>query len=207
MIRNYIFDFGNVLTRFCPPAMTAACVPDAADAAVVCEAVFDRLYWDRLDDASITDDEVVAGFCSRLPQRLHAVACHIYDHWDELLTPIAGMPELAAEIKRQGGKLYLLSNISVGFTEKYNRVLWIRDLFALFDGLVFSGPLHIKKPDPAIFTYLLDRYGLQAEECLFIDDAPKNIDAAKQVGIQGYCFDGNADALRAALAKEGKIAR
>lgn len=199
MICNYIFDFGNVLARFCPPEMTAAYVPDAADAAAVCEAVFDRLYWDKLDDASITDDEVIAGFCSRLPKRLHEVACRLYDHWDELLPPIAGMAELVAEIKAQGGKLYLLSNISVGFTEKYTRVPWLCELFSQFDGLVFSGPLHIKKPDHAIFDHLLRTYALKAEECLFIDDAPQNIAAAKACKIVGYCFDGDAAALKTAL--------
>lgn len=199
MIRNVIFDFGNVLGRFCPEEMTAAIVTDPTDAAMICPVVFDRLYWDKLDYGGITDDEVKAGICSRLDPQYHEKACRIYDLWHTLMSPVPRMPELVADIKAAGARIYLLSNISIGFAEHYGEVDWIRELFSLFDGLVFSGPIGLAKPDPAIFEQLLARYELHAEECVFIDDAPQNIAACETVGIRGILFDGDVAKLRATL--------
>ena len=199
MIRNVIFDFGNVLGRYMPEEMTAAIVSDPEAAAIICPVVFDRLYWDKLDYNGITDDEVKADFCSRLPQEYHADACRIYDRWHTLMPPVPGMQKLVADIKAAGKRLYLLSNISVGFAEQYHEVEWIRELFSLFDGLVFSGPIGIAKPHREIFDYFLEHHGLRAEESVFIDDTPKNITACEAVGIRGILFDGDADKVRAAL--------
>lgn len=199
MIRNVIFDFGNVLGRYMPEEMTAAIVSDPEAAAIICPVVFDRLYWDKLDYNGITDDEVKADFCSRLPQEYHADACRIYDRWHTLMPPVPGMQKLVADIKAAGKRLYLLSNISVGFAEQYHEVEWIRELFSLFDGLVFSGPIGIAKPHREIFDYILEHHGLRAEESVFIDDTPKNITACEAVGIRGILFDGDADKVRAAL--------
>ncbi len=202
MIRNYIFDFGNVLGRFCPEEMTGAIATDPADAAVICPVVFDRLYWDKLDCGGITDDEIKADVCARLPQKYHADACRIYDRWHTLMPPVPAMRELVAEIKAVGGRLYLLSNISIGFAEQYGEVDWIRELFSLFDGLVFSGSIGLAKPDPAIFEHLLKQYDLLAEECVFVDDSPKNIAACEAVGIRGILFDGDAAKLRATFGMD-----
>ena len=199
MIRNYIFDFGNVLARFSPEEMTSAYIRDPETIKTVSAVVFDRLYWAELDRGTITDEEVKRGFCSRLPESLHESACQIYDHWIELLPPIDGMQKLVADIKKHGGKLFVISDISIGFAEGYHRNPWVRELFAQFDGLVFSGPLGITKPSPEIFQHLLDRYRLIPQECIFIDDRPANIAGAETVGIRGYLFDGNSQKLREAL--------
>ena len=196
MISTYIFDFGNVLTRFDNMELTAACVKDPALWQEISEVVFDRLYWDRLDAGTITDEEVKAAICSRLSADKAELGCRVFDSWVDNLPPIPGMPELVAELKRSGAKLYLLSNISETFAKGYNRVPWIREVFGLFDGLVFSGLLGLTKPGRDIFEYLLDKYELSAEECLFIDDSPINIEGACAVGIEGYLFDGNVEKLR-----------
>ena len=199
MIRNYIFDFGNVLGRYMPEEMTAAFVSDPEAAASICPIVFDRLYWDKLDYGTITDDEVKAGFCSRLPQEYHESACRIYDRWHALMPPVPKMQKLIADIKAAGGRLYLLSNISIGFAEKYTEVEWIRELLAQFDGLVFSGTIGMAKPNRDIFEYILQHHGLRAEESVFIDDMPNNIAACEAVGIHGILFDGDADKVREIL--------
>ncbi len=202
MIKNYIFDFGNVLARFDPDELTAVHVHNADTRKIVSDVVFDRLYWDRLDNGSITDREVKARICSRLPNELHACACRVYDDWIVSMPAIKGMREVVADVKAQGGKLYLLSNISIGFAETYAANPAVKDVLDLFDGLVFSGPIGLAKPNRAIYEYLLNRFHLTAEECLFIDDNAGNIAAAKAVGIHGYLFDGDVNALRKSLFLE-----
>lgn len=202
MIRNYIFDFGNVLARFDPNELTAVHVKDINTRKTVSDVVFDRLYWDRLDDGSITDSEVKAGICSRLPQELHDCACRVYDDWIVSMPTIEGMREVVADVKARGGKLYLLSNISIGFAETYADNAAVNDMLDLFDGLVFSGPIGLAKPNRAIYEHLLDRFQLTADECLFIDDNAGNIAGAKLVGIHGYLFDGDVMTLRKSLFSE-----
>lgn len=199
MIKNYIFDFGNVLGQFYPDKLTAPYVDDEETIKLFCEVVFDRLYWDKLDDGSITDDEVRAGIRSRVPEELGDLACKVYDSWVATMIPVENMQELISDIKKTDKKIYLLSNISEGFADTYNEVEWLSNLLGQFDGLVFSGPIKMKKPNKEIFEYFLSKFGLKPEECLFIDDVQKNLDGAAEAGISGYLFDGDAEKLRSYL--------
>ncbi len=196
MIKNYIFDFGKVLVRLNHEKLAELYIDDEKGRKAVIEAVFDRLYWDKLDLGTITDDEVRAGFCSRLPKALHEGACAVYDNCIYHQKPIEEMRKLLSDIKRQGGKLYLLSNISCGFAENYHKNPVLKDLFSVFDGLTFSGPLGIAKPDIRIFEHLLNTYHLKPEESIFIDDLPQNVKGACDAGINGYVFDGDSNRLR-----------
>ena len=199
MIRHIIFDFGNVLAHFEPQDMVARFVNDPADAALLTEVVFDRLYWDKADAGTITDEETKAAICARLPHRLHEAAEGIYDAWPRLLPPIEGMTALVSDLKARGYSLYLLSNISNKFAADYRDIPWLCELFAVFDGLVLSAPIGMTKPHKDIFNHLLSTYALTAEECVFIDDSQKNIIGCKAVGIHGILFDGNAVQLRKQL--------
>ena len=201
MVQNYIFDFGNVLTRFDIKELTAAAVDDEVLLSEISEVVFDRMYWDRLDAGTITDEEVKEAIRGRLSPEKAELACCAFDGWIDNLPPIPGMPELVEDLKRKGAKLYLLSNISESFAKGYSRVPWIRDLFALFDGLVFSGLLGLTKPGRDIFEHLLDKFSLSKENCLFIDDSYINIEGAAEVGIKGYLFDGDVEKLREYLVE------
>ena len=196
MIKNYIFDFGNVLTQFYPDKLTAPFVADEEKRKIVRDVVFDRLYWDRLDDGSLTDAVLKEEIRSRLPEDLYDVACKVYDHWVQTMEPVEGMQELICDLQKSDKKLYLLSNISISFAETYQEVKWIKELFDRFDGLVLSGPIGLAKPNKEIFEYLLNKYNLTAEECLFIDDSEKNILGAEKAGIKGYLFDGDAKKLK-----------
>ena len=199
MVKNYIFDFGNVLVRFDPVALTAACVENPAQRDQIWPVVFDRLYWDPLDWGGITDGEIKAACRQRLPRELWAKAEEVYDRWIENLAFLPGMEDLVRDIQARGDKLYLLSNISVGFAETWNQIPHLEAFLSCFDGLVFSGPLGIIKPNPEIFRYLLETYGLDPKESVFIDDSEKNTQGAEAVGLTAYRFDGDPDALRAWL--------
>ena len=196
MIKNYIFDFGNVLAEFYPDRLTAPFVPDEEMRKLISEAVFDRAYWDKLDKGSITDDEVKAQIRGHVSGEAGELACKVYDNWVNTITPVENMQKLIYDIRKTDKKLYLLSNISVGFAESYSKVKWIKELFDCFDGLVMSGTVGKVKPNRDIFEYLLNKFNLKAEECFFIDDNAENIKGAKAVGIEGYLFDGDAEKLK-----------
>ncbi len=194
-MQNYIFDFGMVQFNYDTKYMTGLYTENEEDRDFLESVVFDRLYWDRLDRGEIGDSEVIEAICQRVPMRLAETAEKIYNNWIENLTPIPGMEDLLCSIKTKGGRLYLLSNISIGFAENYRNVPSVYRVLSLFDGLVFSGPIHMAKPDPAIFRFLLEKYRLSPEETLFTDDNPKNIEAAKQLGLHTFLFDGDSEKL------------
>lgn len=196
MIRNIVFDFGRVIVDFDETKMTRAFIHDENEVALVRDTVFDRLYWDRLDLGTITDEELKAGVASRLPAHLVSAAHDVYDHWIDHIDILAGIKDAILTAKAHAEGIYLLSNISIGFVEGYPSRPAIADILSLFDGLVFSGPLHLVKPDARIFRHLLDMYGLTAEEALFIDDSPKNIKGAEAIGIHTYLFDGDTEKLK-----------
>ena len=195
MLKNYIFDFGQVIVHFDTAYMTSLYIKDSEQQKIAEDVIFDRLYWDKLDAGTITDEEVKAEVCKRLPEDISQNACKVYDNWHKNLPFIDGMVDIIKKIKQNGGKLFLLSNISKGFAEKYNEVPQLKELFDLFDGLVFSAPIGLTKPNADIFNHLLTKYNLIAEESIFIDDNKNNILGAEKVGINGYLFDGNSEKL------------
>ena len=81
MYKNYIFDFGKVIVEFEPKIMTEKYIKNSNDKKAVEDIIFDRLYWDKLDEGTITDNKVKEGICSRLPERLHKSAIQVYDNW------------------------------------------------------------------------------------------------------------------------------
>ena len=189
MIKNIVFDFGNVLVSFDPRYMTRQYVKDEGDVALVSEVLFDRLYWDRLDAGTITDEETLAECRKRLPERLWDVADKIYYNWIYNIPEVEGMKELVSYLKKTYGvKICLLSNISRYFADHSGEI----DCLKEFDKIVMTGYLGIVKPHKEIFDYLCDYCDIKPEESIFIDDNKANIAGADAYGIHTYLFDGDS---------------
>ncbi len=105
------------------------------------------------------------------------------------------MVELVRDVRASGVRTVLLSN---SWGEGYPEDL----LPELFDTLVISGRVGLRKPDPAIFTHTLDLLDLPADRCVFFDDMQVNVDGAKAVGLHAFLHT-DADGTRAALAGLG----
>jgi HAD superfamily hydrolase (TIGR01509 family) len=76
--------------------------------------------------------------------------------------------------------------------------------FTRFRDIVVSAHEGVIKPDPRLYHIALDRMGLRADQILFIDDSPPNIDAARTLGFDAHLFDDPA-ALRPALEARGLL--
>ena len=195
MIKNVVFDFGMVLVSFVPEYMVRQYVTEPEeDVELLCEVIFDRLYWDCLDEGSITDWEVLAAIKKRIPERLWSVSETIYHNWIYNIPEIEGMRELVRYVKEKYGvKLFLLSNISRYFALHADEI----PILGLFDRCIFSAVCQKVKPNREIFEQLCVTCDIKPEETLFIDDSEKNIRGAENYGICGYLFDGDAERLRA----------
>ena len=196
MIRNLVFDFGQVLVRFVPVEIATPDIPDPADRALAVPVLFDRAIWNPMDKGDLDEETAVALALPRLPERLHAAGANVLRHWFERLPPVPGMWDLARRVKTTYGvRTFLLSNISRAFTDHLN----LYSILSELDGCVFSGKIGITKPSPEIFAYLCNTYGLDPVESIFIDDQPRNIAGAEAFGMQTYLFDGDAAKLSGVL--------
>ncbi len=196
MIKNVIFDFGQVLIHFKKEYMVSPFAETEADADLLWEVLFDRLYWDALDAGTIEDEELLTRAYRRLPPRLHELAREVYYGWIHHLPEIDGMRALAERIKREYGvRVFVLSNISRYFAAHADEI----PILSVADGCVFSAVCGHVKPSADIFAHICEKFNLLREECIFIDDSEKNIRGAEAFGIKGYLFDGDASALSAHL--------
>ena len=198
MIKNVIFDFGQVLVRFDPAYMVGRYVSDADDAALLQEVVFDRLYWDRLDAGTITDEETLAACRERLPERLWEAAARIYWNWIYNIPEIEGMRELLVALRHRGVRLILLSNISHYFASHAHEIA----VLSLFERCFFSATCGLCKPHSQIFAHVCEICGILPKETLFVDDNKRNIEGAAACGIRGYLFDGDVEGLGSYFAAQ-----
>lgn len=102
--------------------------------------------------------------------------------YQEQVVPTA---ELIAELKAAGYKLFVLSNMS----KEYIDFLREMDVFKYFDGQIISCEVSLIKPEKEIYELLLERYNLEPEQTIFIDDRKQNVEAAAEIGIVPFHFD------------------
>ena len=195
MIKNVVFDFGQVLVRFEPAYIVSRHTSDPQTAKLLEDVVFDRVYWNKLDAGEVSDDEAVTAFRTRLPSCVSDLGEEVFRSWIDHIPPIEAMQTLVADLDARGVPLYLLSNISVHFAERADEFPVLKH----FKKCIFSGLCRMTKPDTGIYRHLLSECGIRPEETLFIDDSPQNVEGARAVGIHAYLFDGNVAALRAYL--------
>ena len=199
MIKNVVFDMGGVLIRFDAEHYTARFVPDPADYELMRRELFRSIEWVWMDRGTITDDEVVAAVCARLPERLHQAVRDILDNWHQDIPPLDGVYDLVKELKGKGYRIYLLSNTCTRFHEFRKNI----PALEFFDGEFVSCDFHFVKPEPGIYLRFLEQFRLRPEACVFIDDVPLNIEAAIRCGFSGIVYHNDPIGLRQELRELG----
>ena len=199
MIRNILFDMGNVLIYFDREVFMDRLGVSEEDKKLLMRQVFLSVEWVRMDRGSMVEADAVASCCTRLPERLHETAEKLIAMWDRPILPIPGMYELIEELKGKGYGIYLLSNASLRQLEYWPRI----EASRFFDGTLISADEGVIKPQPEIYRLILERFNLKAEECFFIDDVPANIEGALCCGIPGAVFYNDVAYLRRNLREAG----
>ena len=187
-MRNIIFDFGNVLVRWEPERVYLPYFDnDEAKYWYFWRHVCGRQWRDRID-AGEDEQECIRELQSQYPEYAEPIAMY-WNRWDEMLPgEVPGMRELIQRLKASGKyAIYGLSNWSM---ETFPQARKRFEVLQQIDNYVVSGDVKLIKPDPRIFELLLDRFGLKAEDCTFVDDNPDNVEAAKKLGMQGVVFKG-----------------
>jgi 2-haloacid dehalogenase len=198
MRQAVIFDVGNVLLRWDPRLLYRQLLPDeAAIDAFFAEADFHA--WNLEFDRGRGWDEGVAELAARLPHRAELVRAFHHRWHDTLPGAIEGSVAILEALDAAGAPLFAITNFS---GEKWAETRARFAFLGRFRDVVVSGHERLVKPDPAIYRLCLERNGLAATDCVFVDDSPANVATAAALGIDAICFTG-PEALAAELARRG----
>mgnify|MGYP002801214422 FL=1 len=188
--KNIVFDFGNVIGKFDGHYILRQFCSSEQDLELLFDVIFSG--WGELDKGTVDYNENIENVVRRVPARLEDTVRSFFRGWPEHIIPIRQTADFIRELKDRKVPIYLLSNAPTYFAEWAQRI----DTLRLFDGIVFSAPLKMAKPEPEIYQYLFRTYDLKPEECFFIDDLEKNIRAAKEAGMDGIIFTGSIDEVK-----------
>jgi 2-haloacid dehalogenase len=194
-----IFDVGRVLVDWQIRFLYERLIPEGeALDAFLRDVVTEQ--WHFQHDEGRPFAETSAELIAHHPQHAELIALFGPRFNDTNSAAIPGMPELLAELDSAGVPLFAITNFSGEFFPPF-RVKY-PDMFDRFRDIVVSGDEKMVKPDAAIYRLALDRFGLKAEEAVFVDDNTDNVAGAAALGIHAILFTGES-ALRAELKTLG----
>jgi 2-haloacid dehalogenase len=199
MINTIIFDLGAVLIDWNPHYMYRSIFDNEQEMldflANVCTSD-----WNEDQDAGRSLQEGTDILAAKFPAHEANIRA-FYSRWIEMLgEPFHGTVEIFRRLKESKQyKIYALTNWSA---ETFPFAVARFDFLTWFDGVVVSGTEKMRKPTPAFYQILLDRYQVNASEALFIDDNYRNILAAEAMGIKSIHFK-SAEELDVELKRLG----
>jgi putative hydrolase of the HAD superfamily len=186
MIKNIIFDIGNVLIGFDWRDYMKGFGFSKEKENAIAKAMFGSPAWNEVDRGVLSIDEIEQLFIANAPQYADDIP-RVFRGAPACLTRRDYAIPWIQELKSQGFSVYYLSNFSRFVLEPTRDT--VLDFLPYMDGGVFSYELQLIKPDPAIFRALTERYpNIRPEESVFFDDTPANIEAAADLGFQAIHF-------------------
>lgn len=179
-----VFDVGNVLLRWDPRNLYRTIFDDEAEMewflSTICTG-----QWNQEQDRGRDWEEAVALLVKDYPDHETSIRA-FHDRWEETVSgAIEENVALLDRLREAGVPNYCITNFS---SPKFSLAQQRFPFLAAFDGIIVSGDERLLKPEPEIYRLLLDRYGLQARDCLFIDDSHANVDGARAVGMHAIHF-------------------
>ncbi len=196
MIKNIVFDMGNVLVHYDSDLLLKD-YPDT-DKTVLKREIYQSVDWVLLDRGRLTEQQLTERVQNRLPHGLRDAAARLIK-WYELTSPVEGMEELIKKLHENGYKIYLLSNTSLAFHEFRKNI----DVLKYFDGTFISADCGLLKPDHRIFDMFCKHFRLDPAQCMFIDDSPANVESAIDTGFEGTVFHNDVKLLAEQLRNKG----
>lgn len=184
MIRNIVFDIGNVLTDFRWNDFLRDKGFDEEMTKRIAKASILTPLWNEVDRGVWSREKLLQEF-TRMDPEIEAELHRAFDNVTGMVTKREYAIPWLQELKAKGYRVYYLSNFS---ERAYEDCMEALDFLPFMDGGILSYRDHVIKPDAEIYRLLLSRYSLKAEESVFLDDTMPNVEAARALGLHGICF-------------------
>lgn len=197
MIKNVVLDMGNVLLDFNPELVLNTFCSSDEEKEIINKELFNGPEWKLGDKGDIKDKDRFDLVKTRVPEKYHEALKNCADKWGICMVPLDGAKVFCECIKQNGFGIYVLSNASDLFYDYFPKFLPL----SFFDGVFVSSDYLMLKPDVEIYKTFLDKYELNADECLFVDDREDNIEGAKKAGMNSFQFMGNYEDVLKHLLK------
>jgi FMN phosphatase YigB (HAD superfamily) len=189
MIKNIVFDLGNVLISFRPSEFfDKKNYPENIKATILAD-IFGSKEWGMLDNGEICTTEAIDAITLKSSLNRDEIA-HIFNLRTELMFPLDKNVRLLPGLKERGFGLYYLSNFPIEVFEEIKTGYYF---FKYFDGGIISSEVKYSKPDKRIYEILMEKYSLTPSECLFIDDLEINVKGAEATGMKGLVTHGSLE--------------
>lgn len=201
MIKNIVFDMGGVLIDFnFRRTLNEYFKPEYHD--VLKEEVFESDLWNKLDRGILRSEDAIPGILHKIPEETRGLISEMVSDFYDYMPPFPDMVPFINRLKAAGYNVYLLSNATPRFFDRYLDIPAI----SLMDGLFVSCVYKLLKPQREIYEAFCNKFSLKPEECFFIDDMPRNIEGAKNYGMSGFVFKApDTTELEKALNAEGVV--
>lgn len=187
MIKNIVFDFGNVLFKWNEEEIIKKFSDNPEEQQVLENVIFRSKEWIQLDEGLLDYDSAIKIFENSIPTNLNINVKNIMNTWYYKMPINSEICELIKKLKNNGYKIYGLSNTHICVYEYIKKL----EIGKYFDGFIISAIEKKMKPNDSIYRRLFEKYDLKPSECFFIDDSEKNIIASRNLGMEGHIFDIN----------------
>lgn len=184
MVKNIVFDVGNVLVQWNPIPVVQKVFPELNNHDQLIKELMKSEVWIDLNKGKISEKEAIIRYHQSLSLNLNQLEILMYEVKESLL-PIEGSFALVEKLSKANYPLYIITDNTLDI-EAYLRNKY--DFWKHFQGVVNSARLGVLKPSPLIYQHLLDSYGLDPKECVFFDDLQANVDGAMAVNMHARVF-------------------
>lgn len=193
MVKNVIFDIGSVLLHYDFDSISKSFSDNHSDWDFLNKEVVMSPEWtgaSLIDYGYLTVEEAIAQIQDRTHHKKDELVRNFLLHCHEDRQVAKSVIKRIKQLKNRGYKIYLLSNAGEKMIQRFRKAC---NLFKLVDGYIFSYEVHQVKPSPSIYKSLIEKYQLDPQESVFIDDNSVNIKTALDLGLIAHKVETNSE--------------
>ena len=187
-MKNIIFDIGNIIFYYDLDKAPELFSDDLTEQEFVKNNLINSPEWGQynlIDTGFLSINDIIDITQDRTDHLKDKLIFNFWHHYLDSGYISSDVLLLIKNLSKNGYKIYLLSNMNQSFYD----VVEPSGLLDMVDGYVLSFKEHAIKPHTEIYKILIDRYNLNVEESLFIDDNSKNVETAKLLGMNAICVE------------------
>ena len=195
MIKNLVFDLGNVLIEWNSEKILTYFEPEKERRQVLRQAIFESGVWHQTDKGELSLKEACEEVLTQLDASYHSAIKNIFYHWYEVVYVYSDLQERIRLWVAQDYRIYILSTTCEIFyhIEKAG----LLPIYPLLSGYILSSEVGVVKPEAEIYQKLLKKYNLDPVESVFIDDIQANLDTAAELGFETILSTSETENIRA----------